>query len=73
MRSNRNLVMLALIPPVLLIIGMCLPAVNGPHLWLGLPSLMWWLAGVAVSVTVVLAVLERTRREPATAEAGDGQ
>ena len=59
---------LGLVPPILLIIGMLLPAVNGPHLWLGLPSLLWWLAGFAVSVSVVLVFIEKLRPE-----AGDGE
>jgi len=56
---NDKFAAIALIPPILLITGLCLPAVNGPHLWLGIPSLMWWMAGLAVSVTVVLALFER--------------
>ncbi|HWC83546.1 MAG TPA: hypothetical protein VG756_26615 [Pseudonocardiaceae bacterium] len=59
---------LGLIPPILLIIGMLLPAVNGPHLWLGLPSLMWWLAGFAVSVTVALALIEKLHPESGDSE-----
>jgi hypothetical protein len=50
---------LALIPPVACLGLVTVPAVNGPRLWLGLPSLLWWTAvfGV-VLVTAVLGVFE---------------
>ena len=43
-----------------------LPALNGPHLWLGLPAILWWttIPGSAL-VTVVLLVVERTRTDDA--------
>ena len=50
-----------LIPPVLYLIGLTLPAVNGPHVWLGLPSLAWWMLLSALSVTAVLAYFEKAR------------
>ncbi|WP_347351083.1 hypothetical protein [Intrasporangium sp.] len=39
-----------------------LPALNGPHLWLGLPTILWWttVPGSAL-VTLVLVFVERTR------------
>ena len=36
-----------------------LPAINGPHLWLGLPSLMVWILFWTLSVTVVLLLYRR--------------
>jgi hypothetical protein len=59
MTNKRNLLMLGFVPPLLVLVGVFLPAVNGPHLWLGIPSLMWWVIGSAVSVSVVLWILER--------------
>ena len=43
-----------------------LPALNGPHLWLGLPTILWWstVPGSAL-VTVVLLLVERTRTDDA--------
>lgn len=50
------------VPPILALAGIFTPAINGPHLWLGIPSLMWWICAAAVSVTVVLAFFERAGR-----------
>ncbi|HET8602072.1 MAG TPA: hypothetical protein VFL99_17230 [Segeticoccus sp.] len=43
-----------------------LPALNGPHLWLGLPAILWWttIPGSAL-VTVVLLLIEQTRTDDA--------
>ena len=49
------------IPPVLYLVGIAVPAVNGPHVWLGLPSLVWWMVVSALSVSAVLAYFERAR------------
>ena len=51
-----------LIPPALYLVGLAVPAVDGPHVWLGLPSLVWWMCVCAVSVTAVLAFYEKSRR-----------
>ncbi|MFB6679536.1 hypothetical protein ACFCWG_45585 [Streptomyces sp. NPDC056390] len=65
MRKKGRLSLLGLIPPALLAIGLSLRAINGPHLWLGIPSLVWWLAGLTLSVSAVLAILElRNTGEP---------
>lgn len=61
MRNTWRRWLLLAIPPVLYALGLALPAVNGPHLWLGLPSLMWWVCLCTVSVSVVLATVERFR------------
>lgn len=58
MRKRGRVSLLGLIPPALLATGLCLPAVNGPHLMLGIPTLMWWLVGLTLSVSSVLAILE---------------
>jgi len=59
--------MLALAPPVACLGLFALPVVNGMHLWLGLPSLLWWMVifGVLL-VSAVLGVFEivRERDEP---------
>jgi hypothetical protein len=65
MASKRRLWIAGAVPPVLVLAGILTPAINGPHLWLGIPSLMWWICVAAVSVTVVLAFFERARRETA--------
>ena len=41
-----------------------LPPLNGPPLWLGLPTLLWWtpFPGSAL-VTLVLLLVERTRTD----------
>ncbi|MGH3438660.1 MAG: hypothetical protein ACRDRN_19590 [Sciscionella sp.] len=46
-----------------------LPAIHGPHLWLGLPSLLWWtvIFGVLL-ISAVLGVFEIVREGN---EAGD--
>jgi hypothetical protein len=65
-RNPRALWLLGALPPVLYALGLAVPAVNGPHVWLGLPSLMWWVCLCAVSVTAVLLIIERLR-------GGDGE
>ncbi|MBY8859085.1 hypothetical protein K7711_21610 [Nocardia sp. CA2R105] len=61
MRNTWRRWLLLAIPPVLYALGLALPAVNGPQLWLGLPSLMWWVCLCAVSVSAVLVVVERSK------------
>lgn len=41
-----------------------LPPLNGPHLWLGLPPILWWtmIPGSAM-VTLVLLFVEHTRTD----------
>ncbi|MFJ6214962.1 hypothetical protein ACIQGZ_16750 [Streptomyces sp. NPDC092296] len=41
-----------------------LPFVNGPHLWLGLPSVLVWSLLWTVGTTVALAVVEHTADHP---------
>lgn len=63
MASKRYLWAAGAVPPVLVLAGIFTPAIDGPHLWLGIPSLMWWICVAAVSVTAVLALFERARGE----------
>lgn len=51
--------MLALVSPVACLGLVAVPAINGQHLWLGLPSLLWWTAVMGiVLVSAVLGVFE---------------
>jgi hypothetical protein len=59
MERRWKLWLAGVIPPVLYLVGLTLPSVNGAHVWLGLPSLVWWMVLSAVSVTAVLAYFER--------------
>lgn len=53
---------LAAIPPVACLGLVVLPFVNGPHLWLGLPSLLWWTVGFGVILpTLIMLLFERRR------------
>lgn len=65
MASKRYLWIAGAIPPALVLAGIFTPAIDGPHLWLGIPPLIWWIGVAAVSVTVVLAFFERARSEEA--------
>ncbi len=65
--SRRVLVLwaVALVTPVFCVFVLqWLPALNGPHLWLGLPTILWWttIPGSAL-VTVVLLLIEQTRTD----------
>jgi hypothetical protein len=61
-----------LVPPVGAYLVQWLPILNGPHLFLGIPSIMWWtciigLAANVIAVAVVEAVV-RSRRPDRIAE-----
>ncbi|MYW69022.1 hypothetical protein GTY65_33845 [Streptomyces sp. SID8379] len=53
-----------------------LPFVNGPHLWLGIPSVLCWCLIWTAGTTVALAVVDRFGRPAGDEEhaehAGDG-
>ncbi|MDN5797949.1 MAG: hypothetical protein L0H79_19695 [Intrasporangium sp.] len=51
-------------PPVCAYLLQWLPALNGPHLWLGLPTILWWttVPGSAL-VVLVLVFIEQTRTD----------
>lgn len=55
---------LCLIPLLAAFVVQWLPAINGPHLWFGLPSVLWWtcLPGSAL-VSVILLIVERSRTD----------
>lgn len=48
-----------LVPFVMILVVSFLPAINGPHLWLGLPSLMVWIVFWTLTVTPFLLLYER--------------
>jgi hypothetical protein len=54
--------LLLLVPPVACLGVVAVPAISGPHLWLGLPSLLWWtvIFGVLL-ISAILGVFEATR------------
>ncbi len=65
----------ALATPLVCAFGLqWLPALNGPHLWLGLPAILWWttIPGSAL-VTVVLLLVEKTRTDDAEQDELDAQ
>lgn len=64
-RSMHMLWWIALAIPLVCSFGLqWIPALNGPHLWFGLPTILWWttIPGSAL-VTVVLLLVERTRTD----------
>lgn len=65
---------LCLVPVLAAFVLHWLPAINGPHLWFGLPSVLLWtcLPGSAL-VSVVLLVIERTRTDRTAQDALDEQ
>jgi hypothetical protein len=50
---------LGAIPYVLLLLGLFWPAINGPNLWFGFPSLVVWVCLCTVVCTLVLLTYER--------------
>ncbi|MEU9763915.1 hypothetical protein AB0D98_30265 [Streptomyces sp. NPDC047987] len=58
------LILLA-VPVVALLAAVWLPFVNGPELWLGLPSLLVWSVGWVLALTPALAYVERCRLKAA--------
>ncbi|QXJ21282.1 hypothetical protein AGRA3207_002119 [Actinomadura graeca] len=49
------------VPVAALLATVWLPFVNGPRLWLGLPSMLVWSVAWVLMVTPALAFLERRR------------
>jgi hypothetical protein len=47
----------------MLFVGLYWPAINGPNLWLGFPSLMVWICLCVVVCTLVLMTYERLAGE----------
>lgn len=65
-RHHRWWWILAALPAVAAFIVQWLPALNGPHLFLGIPSILWWTCVPgSLLVTVVLIVIEGTRSDDA--------
>lgn len=54
---------IAIATPILCAFGLqWLPIINGPHLWVGLPTMLWWsTVPSATVVTLVLLLIEKTR------------
>ena len=50
---------LGAIPFLMTAIGVYWPAINGPNLWFGFPSLIVWISLCVVVCTLVLMVYER--------------
>jgi hypothetical protein len=50
---------LGAIPYLLLLLGLFWPAINGPNLWFGFPSLVVWVSLCTVICTLVLLAYER--------------
>lgn len=61
-RSRPSWALLVAVPFVCAFVLQWLPAINGPHLWFGVPSILWWttLPG-SVLVSLVLLYIELTR------------
>ncbi|NUU25002.1 MAG: hypothetical protein HOV68_26385 [Streptomycetaceae bacterium] len=61
----RVAILLLLVPVVALLATVWLPFVNGPHIWLGMPSMLTWSVGWVMALTPALAYVEyrRTRGE----------
>ncbi|WP_210604110.1 hypothetical protein [Brevibacterium oceani] len=55
-------VVLCLIPVIAAFVLQWLPIFNGPHLFLGLPTILWWtcIPG-SLLVTGILLIIEKTR------------
>ncbi|UVI36304.1 hypothetical protein [Brevibacterium spongiae] len=53
---------LCLIPVIAAFVFQWLPIFNGPHLFLGLPTILWWtcIPG-SLLVTGILLIIEKTR------------
>ncbi|MBV9170622.1 MAG: hypothetical protein JOZ81_11110 [Chloroflexi bacterium] len=50
---------LGAIPFGLTILGLYVPAINGPNLWFGLPSLVVWICMCVVVCTLIMLMYER--------------
>ena len=50
---------LGAIPFIMLFVGLYWPAINGPNLWFGFPSLIVWICLCVVVCTLVLMTYER--------------
>ena len=56
--SSPRRLAIAAIPVVGFLATPLLPFVNGPHLWLGVPSVLVWTAVCVVATVVALRVVE---------------
>jgi membrane protein required for beta-lactamase induction len=54
-------VVLGAMPGVMVLVGLLSPAINGPHLWFGLPSFLVWICICTIACTAVLLSYEATR------------
>ena len=55
-------VVLCLIPVIAAFVLQWLPIFNGPHLFLGLPTILWWTCVPgSLLVTGILLIIEKTR------------
>lgn len=53
---------LCLIPVIAVFVLQWLPILNGPHLFLGLPTILWWTCVPgSLLVTGILLIIEKTR------------
>lgn len=53
-----------LLPPLCAFVVQWLPILNGPHLFLGIPAIMWWTCSICCfAVSPVLLIIERTRTD----------
>ena len=50
---------LGIIPFAMGLFGLYFPAINGPHLWFGFPSLVVWVCLCVIMCTVILMIYER--------------
>ncbi|MFI1380220.1 hypothetical protein [Embleya sp. NPDC020886] len=57
----RVAILLLLVPIAALLSTVWLPFVNGPHVWLGMPSILTWSVGWVVALTPALAYVEHQR------------
>jgi membrane protein required for beta-lactamase induction len=55
----RIRIALGAIPFLMTAIGLYLPAINGPNLWFGFPSLIVWICLCVIACTLVLMTYER--------------
>lgn len=54
----------ALVPVMAFCATPLLPFVNGPYLWLGLPSVVVWCVAWTIGTTAGLALVERFAQSP---------
>lgn len=63
-RIARIWLIIWLLPPVCAFGLQWLPIFNGPHLFLGIPAIMWWTCSICCfAVSPVLLIIERTRTD----------